>query len=109
MSYVIVGLGNPGEEYSDTRHNTGRIALDIFRKKIDFPEWKADKMHKAEMSKGKLGKESLVLLAPDTFMNKSGAAVAPFIKNAKQAERLVVIHDELDLPVGMMKISFNRG
>ena len=86
MAYVLVGLGNPGQEYEYTRHNTGRIIVSALAKKFD----------------GKV-------LIPDTFMNKSGSAVAPLIKNAKQAERLIVVHDDLDLPLGTMKLSFNRG
>lgn len=86
MAYILVGLGNPGQEYEETRHNTGRIIVNAVAKKFD----------------GKV-------LLPDTFMNKSGSAVAPLIKNAKQAERLIVVHDDLDLPLGSMKLSFNRG
>ena len=121
MQYIIVGLGNPGEEYADTRHNAGRMVLDVFRKKNDkvnaegregalghFPEWTADKTIKALVSKGALGKDKVILIEPDNFMNVSGKSVAPFVKNAKDAERTIVIYDDIDLPLGSMKISFNR-
>jgi PTH1 family peptidyl-tRNA hydrolase len=108
MQYVIVGLGNPGEEYVDTRHNAGRMVLEVFRKKNDFPEWATDKSLKARVSKGVFGKDKIVLLEPDNFMNVSGKSVTPFIKNAKDAERTIVVYDDLDLPLGTMKISFNR-
>lgn len=110
MNYVIVGLGNPGEEYINTRHNTGRIAVDVLAKKIgiETEDWKEDKKLNSETSKVKLGKYTVFLIKPDTFMNKSGDAVKSLIKNKKQAETLVVIHDDLDLPFGKIKISFNK-
>lgn len=108
MQYLIVGLGNPGEEYADTRHNAGRMVVEAFRKKNDFPEWTTDKSLKALVSKGSWGKDKVVLLMPDNFMNVSGKSVAPLVKNAKDAERTLVVYDDLDLPVGGMKMSFNR-
>jgi len=110
MNYIIVGLGNPGGEYENTRHNTGRIAVDAFAKKIgiDADEWKEDKKIKSEVAKTKLGKNTVVLIKPNTFMNKSGDAVKSLVKNKKTAETLVVVHDDLDLPFGKIKISFNK-
>lgn len=108
MQYLIVGLGNPGEEYANTRHNTGRMVVEQFRKKNDFPEWSLDKSLKALVSKGLWGKDKVVLLLPDNFMNVSGKSVAPLVKNSKDAERTIVVYDDLDLPFGTMKISFNR-
>lgn len=108
MQYIIVGLGNPGEEYAKTRHNTGRMVVEAFRKKNDFPEWSRDLGLKALVSKGSYGKDKVILLAPDNFMNVSGKSVAPLVKNAKDAERTIVVYDDLDLPLGSMKISFNR-
>lgn len=109
MTWVIVGLGNPGDEYDSTRHNTGRMALDFFAHASGFGEWKEDKKAKAHVSSGLLGKTATVLLAPNTFMNKSGTAVAKFVKSQKAAERMVVVYDDLDLPLGKMKLSFDRG
>ncbi len=108
MQYIIVGLGNPGEEYAGTRHNAGRMVLEEFRKKNTFPEWTLDKSLKARVSKGMVGKDKVILFEPDNFMNVSGKSVAPLIKNTKDAERTMVIYDDLDLPLGSMKISFNR-
>ena len=109
MNYIIVGLGNPGEEYENTRHNTGRIAVDALAKKIGVNEdWKEDKKIKSETVKSKLGKNTVLLIKPNTFMNKSGDAVKSLVKNKKQAETLVVVHDDLDLPYGKIKISFNK-
>lgn len=108
MQYLIIGLGNPGEEYETTRHNAGRMVLEQFRKKYEFPEWEPDKSLKALISKGVWGKDKVILLEPDNFMNLSGKSVVPLIKNAKDAERMIVVYDDIDLPLGAMKISFNR-
>jgi PTH1 family peptidyl-tRNA hydrolase len=113
MSYIIVGLGNPGPEYEKTRHNTGRLILEAFYKKAskenELSEWKVDKKLSAIKSTGKIGKESVVLLEPETMMNNSGKSLKELINTPKKAEKLVVIYDELDMPLGSYKISFNRG
>jgi len=108
MSFVFVGLGNPGEEYENTRHNVGRIVLESFRSKYDLPEWEFDKKLNALVSEGKVGKAKVVLVLPETFMNKSGLSLKPLITSVKKAKDLVVIHDDLDLPIGRFKISFNK-
>ena len=109
MAWVIVGLGNPGEAYARTRHNTGRLALEYFARARDFSQWKTDTKSKAAISRGTIGKNLVVLVAPDTFMNKSGSAVAQYVKNPKAAERMIVAYDDLDLPLGTIKLSFDRG
>jgi PTH1 family peptidyl-tRNA hydrolase len=120
--HYIVALGNPGEEYKNTRHNVGRIALEEFFKKNDFSEWTIDKKLKALSSEGKIGKEKILLIEPETFMNNSGLSLKPLAgKIVKKkvypvgkrslsygAEDLIVIHDDLDLPLGKFKISFNK-
>ena len=83
---IVVGLGNPGSEYERTRHNTGRMAADFVVEKTD----------------------GLKVFVPDTYMNKTGAAIAKVVKSKKAAEKLIVIYDDLDLPLGTMKISYNR-
>ncbi len=108
MSYIFVGLGNPGKEYEGTRHNTGRMVMEIFRKRNEFPEWKFDKKLNAQVSEGKIGKSKFFLVCPETFMNKSGNSLKTLITSAKRAKDLVVIHDDLDLPIGRFKISFNK-
>lgn len=85
---LVVGLGNPGEEYENTRHNTGRILVNLIEKKIEG--------HKIKF------------LTPDNFMNNSGKIVATFVKSKKDLKDLVVIYDDIDLPLGKIKISFNR-
>ncbi len=89
---LVVGLGNPGKEYENTRHNTGRILVPLIEKCLE-----------------KMGsKQKIKFLTPDTFMNNSGKVVAPFIKNKKDLASLVVVYDDIDLPLGKIKISFNR-
>jgi PTH1 family peptidyl-tRNA hydrolase len=107
--YIIVGLGNPGEEYKGTRHNTGRMVVEDFAAKQKFPDWVYDKKSNALKIQGKIKKEKVLLLLPETFMNNSGNAVAKFITSKKKAENLIVIHDDLDLALGKFKISFARG
>ena len=104
---IIVGLGNPGEEYEETRHNTGRVIVTAFAKKIGA-EFEFDKKVNAEVADGKAGKTKITFVLPETFMNKSGNAVGKFVKSAKAAKDLIVVHDDLDLPLGRMKMSFNK-
>jgi len=108
MNYIIAGLGNPGTEYEGTRHNTGRIAVDTLAKRIDEDEWTEDKKLKADILKTKIGKNTVVLVKPNTFMNRSGDALRTLVKSKKAAETLVVVHDDLDIPFGKIKISFNK-
>lgn len=108
MQYVYFGLGNPGEEYVDTRHNTGRMALETFAKKVEASEWKDDMKAKARVSKAKVGKSTVMMFEPETFMNKSGESVRTVIKSKKDLLGLVVIHDDMDIPMGKFKISFNK-
>lgn len=106
--YIIVGLGNPGEEYKMTRHNTGRMIVEDFAKSKKFSDWAYDKKSNALKNEGKIKKEKILLLLPETFMNNSGNAVQKFITSRKKAERFVVVHDDLDLALGGFKISFAR-
>lgn len=109
MAWVLVGLGNPGEEYKDTRHNAGRMALEHYAKKVGASVWKEDKKSQSLTTGAHVGRDLLALILPNTFMNKSGASVAKFVKSVKAAERLIVVYDDLDLPLGKLKLSFDRG
>ena len=113
--FIIVGLGNPGSVYEKTRHNAGRIMLDIFRKANNFPDWTGSKRQHSLVSEGKVEKQKVLLIEPETFMNKSGDAVRQIkdlrlkIKDKKkEIENLVIIHDDLDIPFGKYKLSFNK-
>ena len=107
--FIIVGLGNPGEEYEKTRHNVGRIILNYYAKENKFEEWLEDGKLKALTADGKIGKSKVKLVEPETFMNKSGLSVKPLVKSKKEAEKLVVVYDDLDLALGEIKISWNKG
>lgn len=105
MSWVIVGLGNPSLEYGGTRHNIGRDAVTFFGLKIGCKEWASNSRANSNVAKN----SNTTLVLPNTYMNKSGNAASVFVKSVKAAERLAVVHDDLDMPFGSMKISFNRG
>lgn len=108
-THVIVGLGNPGSEYELTRHNTGRMCVEHIHSAHDFAEWKTEKKPPMRWAKGSIVGKKSVLVAPDTFMNNSGRAVAHFIKSKKEAGNCVVVYDDMDLPLGTIKISHDRG
>lgn len=109
MSLVIAGLGNPGKEYEKTRHNAGRAAVELVAKQEGFDEFVFNKTSNALVSKGSIKKENVTLVLPETMMNLSGKAVASFIKSPKAGKNLLVIHDDLDLPLGTIKMVFGRG
>lgn len=99
--YLIVGLGNPGDKFVNTRHNIGFESIDNFRRKMAAPNWSVENKFKAEISKT----DDIILARPQTFMNLSGMAVSAIARFYKiEAEGIIVIHDELDLPVGHIKI-----
>lgn len=107
--WTVVALGNPGKEYAYTRHNAGRIVLGHFLRAFGFDDLTYSKKYQGLFVDGKLGKISLSILFPETFMNKSGVSVSSLITSKKKAEQLIVVHDDLDLPLGRIKISWNRG
>lgn len=109
MAWVIIGLGNPGEEYKTTRHNTGRMAVEFFAKKNDASEWRDDKKAIATVAEAPVAGKNASLVLPNTYMNKSGTSAARYVKSVKAAEQLIVAYDDLDLPLGRIKISFDRG
>ncbi|MEK7463980.1 MAG: aminoacyl-tRNA hydrolase [Patescibacteria group bacterium] len=104
MAYIIAGLGNPGQEYENTRHNTGRIIL----QSLTDDDFSFEKKNNALVSEMKIGKEKIKLIAPETFMNNSGKSIATVVKSIKAAEKLIVIYDDFNLPMGKIRISFNR-
>ncbi len=104
----IVGLGNPSAEYEGTRHNIGRDIVKSLVRKFELDDFVYDKKINTLISEGKIGKEKVVLILPDTYMNKSGLALKKFITSAKKAADMVVIHDDLDMGIGQSKIVFNK-
>ncbi len=109
MRYTVVGLGNPGIEYENTRHNAGRLGASFFESNEGFGGFQNDSALKSLISKGDIGKDKVTVLLPNTFMNNSGKVVKNIVTSEKSAERLIVIYDDIDLPFGMVRIAFNRG
>ncbi len=106
--YLVVGLGNPGKEYEGTRHSIGRVIAEALGKKVGL-DLAFNKKWNALAADGKVGKEKLVLLLPETFMNKSGNAVGPAARFYKtKPASTVVVHDDSDIELGRAKLSFNK-
>jgi peptidyl-tRNA hydrolase, PTH1 family len=107
FAYLVVGLGNPGPRYRDTRHNLGRKAVERVAEQLGG-SWRS--RWSGLSSEVRDGDQRLVLLVPETFMNDSGRSVAPALRFAKlPAERLVVVHDELDLELGDVRAKRGGG
>lgn len=103
---LLVGLGNPGKEYDLTRHNIGFLCIDDFVSKTDqMAEWIAKKDLKCLISTGQIGENRVIAIKPTTFMNLSGEAVQAVAQFYKIAPLdIVVIHDELDIDFGQIRI-----
>lgn len=103
---LIVGLGNPGEEYDGTRHNVGFMCVDEFVERTDEMEaWVQKKDMKCLLSSGKLGDTRVIAIKPTTFMNLSGEAVQAVASFYKiHPENVLVLHDELDIDFGQIRL-----
>ncbi len=107
---LIAGLGNPGKKYEKTRHNAGFLAADFLRKHFELPAWKLSKKHNAFVSIGEINGKKIILAKPQTCMNSSGSAVRSLMRlYGLGEESLVVLHDDIDIPFGKIKISANSG
>ena len=108
MDFLIVGLGNPGKEYELTRHNIGFMVLDNLADKAGIEITKS--AHKGIFGKGEYKGKNVYLFKPLTFMNKSGEALKEIQNFYKiPADQVVVVHDELDLPLGDIRTKFGGG
>ncbi|MDO5470771.1 MAG: aminoacyl-tRNA hydrolase [Akkermansia sp.] len=97
---IIVGLGNPGREYAETRHNVGFMVLDLLARHFGS-EWKLDKARKAELAAG----PGVLLVKPQTYMNASGESVGPLMRYYKwEPEQVIVVYDDISFPVGAMRL-----
>lgn len=105
--YTLVGLGNPGSEYSKTRHNVGRIIVNTLAEN-EGVELKERKKPDHVVGTGDIAGSRARVVLPNTYMNKSGSAVSPYVKSAKAATKLVVVYDDIDLPLGVVRVSFAR-
>jgi len=106
--WIVVGLGNPGPRYAGNRHNVGAMVADLLAERIGG-RWKSHR-GRADLVEGRLGGERIVLVKPRSYMNESGgpvAAVRDFFKTP--VDRVAVIHDELDLPFGALRLKLGGG
>ncbi|KKR02398.1 MAG: Peptidyl-tRNA hydrolase [Candidatus Yanofskybacteria bacterium GW2011_GWA1_39_13] len=109
MTKLIIGIGNPDEEYQNTRHNVGFMFLDYLAKKIDANDFAEDKKMNALVSKSKIEKTSVVLVKPLCYVNKSGEVVSKLAKFYKvKPTDVVVVQDDLDIEFGSFKNSFEK-
>lgn len=113
INNIILGLGNPGPEYIKSRHSVGRMVVDLLVDKLGNEEWKLNKKIKSLESKvmvgqGKKAKE-ILLAKPETFMNKSGQVAAVYVSGPLARKKLIVVYDDVDLPLGKIRFSFGRG
>lgn len=106
--FLIVGLGNPGHEYAATRHNVGFMVVDELARRFavscDYVKWQAHSVQLTAWGR------KVCIVKPDTFMNLSGQAVARFVDFYKvQSDRLLVIHDDIDMDPGRVKLVAGGG
>lgn len=106
---LIIGIGNPDLEYQGTRHNIGFMFVDHLAKKLGASGFEFEKKYNSAVSKTKLEKTGLILAKPQTYVNKSGEAVKKLVENLKiKIENLVIVQDDLDIPFGNTKVSFDK-
>ena len=106
--WIIVGLGNPGPEYAGNRHNAGQMVLDLLAERIGA-RFKAHRSRN-DIAEGRLSGQPVTLARPRSYMNMSGGPVAALLGFYKlSAERLLVIHDELDISFGVVRLKLGGG
>ncbi len=106
--YLIAGLGNPGRRYAQSRHNVGFMVLDAIGERLGIPV--TQKKFNSLVGEGRFSGQKVVLLKPQTFMNLSGEAIAPAVRFYKpDPDKVVVIYDDVDLPVGTLRIRKKGG
>lgn len=117
---IIVGLGNPGEKYAQTRHNVGFMFIDFVNERLDGGKWKLEGKLKVQMVRIEENGEKMLLIKPQTFMNDSGIAVQKIVASSPRFAReagskelpvrdLIVVHDDLDIRLGEYKIQRGKG
>ena len=107
--YLVVGLGNPGKKHSKNRHNVGFRCVDYLAETCSI-ELKQRKRFKASLGEGTINLHRVILAKPLTFMNSSGSAIAPLARWYKiPRNRILVIHDDLDLPLGKVRLKPGGG
>jgi len=107
--HLVICLGNPGNDYKDTRHNAGFIFANFVREKCGFSPWQKSLPGKGEVSKGQINGNDIFILKPHTFMNNSGEVVKPMLREIGENVNIIVAHDDLDIAIGKFKLSHARG
>jgi peptidyl-tRNA hydrolase, PTH1 family len=107
---LIVGLGNPGNEYLSTRHNIGFMALDAIARHYNFPAFSNNSKFSAEITQGNIGGRKIILAKPTTYMNLSGQAAQKLKAFYKfELSEIIVIHDDIDLDFAKVKVKIGGG
>ncbi len=107
---LLIGLGNPGKDYENNRHNVGFLFLDSVLTKADNKGWRMENKFEAELSEVELNGKKVVLVKPQTFMNDSGCAVKKVKDFYKiNTDEIFVVHDDLDIRLGEYKIQKGKG
>ncbi|TAN58154.1 MAG: aminoacyl-tRNA hydrolase [Magnetospirillum sp.] len=108
MPLLVVGLGNPGPEYARNRHNIGFMAADVLVRRHSFGPWRSK--FQGEIAEGTIGGDKVVVLKPMTYMNLSGQSVGAAARFLKiPVDDIVVLHDELDIAPGRLKVKRGGG
>ncbi len=108
MAYLVAGLGNPGPRYEVTRHNAGFMVVDHLADSLRATYWKDEAG--ARTAAVRVGDEDVVLAKPQSFMNVSGNAVSRLVEHYEVLlERLIVVHDDIDLPAGSVRVKAGGG
>ena len=106
--YLLVGLGNPGSDYAGNRHNIGFMAVDDIHRHYSFQPFRSK--FQGEVADGTIGGDKVLLLKPTTYMNESGRSVAEAARfYIIEAEHVIVLHDELDLAPGKIRVKKGGG
>ena len=107
---LVVGLGNPGDDYARTRHHAGTWVVEELVRRHGGRLRRSRREH-ADSDELRIGERLVAVAVPTTYMNESGRAVAPLVKRhgIEDLSRLVIVHDEIDLPVGRMKVKLGGG
>ena len=109
MIKLIVGLGNPGQQYEKTRHNAGFLFLDALAEELGC-SWSNESRFQGLFAEGSVANSKVMLLKPDTFMNRSGQSVGKIARYYKLLpEEILVVHDELDFNPGVVKLKKDGG
>ncbi len=102
---LVVGLGNPGPEYADTRHNVGWLVLDAVAREMGAAEFRLDKKFRAEIAEARRGGDKVLLIKPQTYMNLSGEAVGAIMRfNKLTPKDVLVLYDDLAIPLGSVRV-----